>query len=278
MFAFIPNLKCYNTCPNGYYGNQTDSVCYKCNLTCTSCTWSTICLSCVSAYYLQDAVCVNNCSTIPMRYANSTSMNCVYSIGCAPYYGLNSTGTCISSCPTGFFANNTIYLCQLCPITCTTCTNMTYCSSCITQSLFANNFCNPYCSSTNIYYQVNGSCTSQCPNGTYLNVLNCTICNSTCINCWGSATNCTKCNNGLYLNQQIMSCVSTCPTGYQPNSDLVCISCSSNCSTNLTFTTQNQVINGTNYVYVQFNNNVTVNGNLSNVMTLNPTNNNRRVL
>lgn len=50
------------------------------------------------------------------------------------------------------------------------------------------------------YYSAdNTTCLNNCPNGTYLSILFCKVCDPICTNCEGLATNCTLCANGLYL-------------------------------------------------------------------------------
>jgi proprotein convertase subtilisin/kexin type 5 len=98
-FAYIPTLKCYNKCPDSYFNNVTDHKCYVCPAVCTTCNSPTSCNSCISNYYLQNGQCVIQCSGV--YYANTTSMKCVVSTLCKPYYGVNSTNKCSSSCPIG---------------------------------------------------------------------------------------------------------------------------------------------------------------------------------
>lgn len=55
--------------------------------------------------------------------------------------------------------------------------------------------------STYIYYSVdNSTCLESCPDSTYLYVLFCKSCDSSCTTCIGNSSNCTLCSGGLYLH------------------------------------------------------------------------------
>lgn len=193
---------------------------------------------------------------------------------CQPQFGNNVSRTCDTNCPVGTYGNTTYYRCEPCPTTCTSCMNLTYCTGCTTASLTANNYCFGYCAdSTNRYYLQNGTCVSLCPDGTYLNLLNCLPCGSNCTTCFGSAGNCTRCSGGLYL-QDGVRCVSQCDSGFLPNSSLICVDCGT-CVNVLNFTSNTTQVNGKNVVFITYNNNVTVNGNLSDTMQLIPTSSRR---
>jgi proprotein convertase subtilisin/kexin type 5 len=136
---------------------MTDHICYKCPNICNSCTSPTNCKSCISGYYLQNGACLSQCTGL--YYANTTSMKCVTSNNCKPYFGVNSTNMCQSTCPTGSFPNSTLYRCDACPSTCITCSSLKNCSTCTNQAQFYNNACYGFCNSTNIYYdKLNTTC------------------------------------------------------------------------------------------------------------------------
>lgn len=271
-FAYIPALKCLNSCPIRYYGNESDHICYQCPAECVTCHSPTLCYTCISMYYLQDGACVSFCRD--GRYAHNSTMTCVISYRCQPQFGNNATRACQNTCPVGLYANTTYYRCELCPATCASCVNLTHCGGCNANSLASGNYCYAFCAdSTNRYYLQNGSCVATCPGGTYLSILTCAPCLSNCSLCQGSAGNCTRCSGGLYLQNQ--RCVDQCSTGFAPNASLICVSCGS-CSNQLTYTSNTTQINGSNVIYITYNNPVTINGNLSETMQLVPVTSRRR--
>jgi hypothetical protein len=128
-FAYGPELKCYNTCPDPYFNNITDHKCYKCPSICTSCTSPTVCLTCVNNYYLQNGECLLQCSGT--YYALTSTMKCVDSLYCKPMFGVNATNKCSANCPPGQWKNVDRYRCDACPETCVTCLSMDVCYTCV---------------------------------------------------------------------------------------------------------------------------------------------------
>ena len=98
-------------------------------------------------------------------------------------------------------------------------------------------FCYAFCQDVlKKYYSTdNKTCLTECQNGTFLQGLFCKPCASSCTTCFNTATNCTLCSGGLYL--QDTTCVSSCNTGYKPNTDRLCVSCGDQCDGGLTFNT-----------------------------------------
>lgn len=89
--------------------------------------------------------CVGQCST--GYYAKNTTMKCVSSYTCKPSFGVNVTHSCQATCPAGSYKNMALYRCDACPSTCLTCTTWSTCQTCnTTLSVFAQNYCWPYCS------------------------------------------------------------------------------------------------------------------------------------
>lgn len=79
-------------------------------------------------------------------YANQTGMKCVSAALCKPYYGVNSTRTCTSTCPVGSYRNNAMYRCDACQLTCLTCSSWTFCLTCDTNiSAMYQNYCFRFC-------------------------------------------------------------------------------------------------------------------------------------
>lgn len=259
--------------------------CQLCPSSCISCTGATSCKSCVLGFFLQQGQCVANCTLI--YYANPSTKKCVVSTGCSPFFGVNSTRVCQSTCPNGQFANTNAYRCDACPSTCITCTSLTNCLNCKTFSVKANDFCYGYCNITvNInssnsvadgmwFNSNNKTCTKTCPNGTYYSIVYCKLCSKQCSTCVNTRTNCTNCTNGKYILDN--TCVTSCPDKYRPSISRACVFCNNTCGSALTYTTNVTSINGQTSMFMNFNSAVDITGNL--YQTFNVTSNlNKRLL
>ncbi len=128
---------------------------------------------------------------------------------------------CVSSCPFGYYGDNTNNQCVLCVSPCQTCYNSNYCLSCVASYSLASG----------------GVCVSTCPAG-YISISNvCTACNSPCATCNGLLSNCTSCittlNPPMYLTNSYTCVPSTnCPSGYYANvSNYQCSACVGTCAT-----------------------------------------------
>jgi hypothetical protein len=111
-YAFLPLKKCVTACPNPYFNNVVNHQCTLCPSVCTSCLTAQLCTNCISNHYNQNGQCVASCTG--GYYADSTGTKCVISVLCRPYYGDNTTLTCIPSCPTATFPNNDSFRCDAC--------------------------------------------------------------------------------------------------------------------------------------------------------------------
>ena len=60
-------------------------------------------------------------------------------------------------------------------------------------------------------------------------------------------------------------CVSSCSTGYKPTADLMCTYCGEDCGSGLTFDTNVTTIDGQANVFINFNSDVNILGNLYDV-------------
>jgi len=126
-------------------------------------------------------------------------------------------GSCKSSCPSGYFvneSNSAIPFCQTCSADCLKCvTSSTYCTSCNATMYLKNN-----------------TCVSNCGDGYYLDmtIYACFICVSPCNTCSAVST-CTSCQNSSYI-LYFGQCLTSCPDGtYSANSS--CFSCPNSCLT-----------------------------------------------
>ena len=79
--------KCVNNCPDPYYNDVKDHMCYLCPSVCVKCSTYKYCTECIPKYYLQDGECVQECEQ--GYYANNDTMKCVSSVSCQPNFGVN---------------------------------------------------------------------------------------------------------------------------------------------------------------------------------------------
>jgi proprotein convertase subtilisin/kexin type 5 len=268
LYGYPVAQVCVDICPDPYYSNITDHLCYKCPEECASCYYPQLCLTCVANHYLYSGACVESCPTFPViTYANPNRI-CGAAYQCTQgYYALNSTKSCVTSCPAGFYVNIASQTCDSCMKGCSYCLNGAQCITCNSNlSIWSNYKCYVFCSARNRFYGTTG-CVAQCPNGTYLNITTCQSCSSTCKTCIVTAQNCLVCANGLYISNGI--CVSTCPTNTSPqnvNNSQTCVSCNGPCTQQpLTFTTTQFTENMKYTVQMKFNGPVTTKAQLDSI-------------
>lgn len=210
------NGNCILNCPQGYYSQS--QICAACISPCATCTISGIaCDTCLSnlnpPLYLINQKCVlaENCPS--GTYSNSTDSkcsNCVspcltcsnFSFCLSCIVGSNLyNGSCINSCPPGYYILNQI--CSLCLSPCLSCVNLaTNCLSCVTGL-------NP------MVYFINNQCVigTLCPSGTYPNSTQglCITCTNPCNTCVDNSF-CLTCVNNYYLISN--TCILSCPLEY----------------------------------------------------------------
>ncbi|EAR95046.2 TNFR/NGFR cysteine-rich region family protein (macronuclear) [Tetrahymena thermophila SB210] len=234
-------LTCLATCPVSYWPSTSDQICKTCDQSCYTCIspgGANNCTSCSGSLYLYNSQCISQC---PIGTYSSTVTNnnqCLpCNSSCKTCSGPNSTdclscsspnylqplqNSCVSSCNSNQFADNTLLKCINCDITCTKCSGPN------------NNQCLK-CSGSYYFDSTATKCVKTCPDGTYPNSSNniCSSCNSNCTTCSGPASNsCLSCSGTLYLDSTANTCVSTCPNGYYANSQgNICSNCNSSCTT-----------------------------------------------
>jgi proprotein convertase subtilisin/kexin type 5 len=174
---YLSGSICTATCPSGYNAIPITNLCSFCLPPCITCSGiATNCTSCYSStYYLSSN---NTCPSICPTgfFANTSTNNCdpcnplcesctgslsTQCFGCANYSGISyylSTTSCLTICPTGFFANTSTNKCNHCNLYCTICTGSTAneCSACANYSEIA-------------YLLTGTTCASSCPTFTYSN-------------------------------------------------------------------------------------------------------------
>lgn len=204
---FAGNYSCITSCPTGYY-QSTSLICVAC---------STICLTCTAS--------PSNCAS-----CNSTSSY-------PALYFSNSTGTCMSTCPTYYYLTTSILpnQCTPCISPCYTCTGLNVCLSCVPN-----------------YFYYNLTCSLQCPSNISIanNIThNCDLCSSQCATCLGTVSSCTGCSSTAI--QYNNACLTSCPYPLVISGG-TCANCSTNCSScSLTATncTSCSITSGTPYLF-----------------------------
>ncbi|XP_042898986.1 furin-like protease 2 isoform X2 [Parasteatoda tepidariorum] len=170
--------ECRRKCPDGQYGSLKDFTCYMCDKSCSSCYGPSY----------------NNC------------------LSCSRHFLLK--GTCVQSCPDGYFSEGVIPMnyCYPCLSSCSSCQSLDTCDSC-----------------KNGFVLYNHKCLSTCPEGTFRDQDVCGRCDRSCASCYGSqAHNCLSCLPPYVLHNN--TCHQHCPQGYYANrDDYVCTKCHWSC-------------------------------------------------
>ncbi|KAL4490488.1 hypothetical protein ABPG73_009465 [Tetrahymena malaccensis] len=247
LYGNRKTMTCNPTCEPGYYQNNNNFECTKCDPSCTLCTGpnpSTDCQACATGFFKSTTVdgCFTYCAST--EYKDSPTNSCVpcnpacqqctgpnpnqcftcnptdyqLSTRCykqcpKPYWGRQVDGvlTCLSNCYPGEYGDSYD------PFrTCKTCNSQ--CESCYGGQ---NSQCYS-CSST--YFLLFTTC-DQCPINYYgdPNSRKCALCHQTCQSCKGqSDKDCTSCQIGRFLLNNI--CYAQCPKGtYSDSISQTCV-------------------------------------------------------
>ena len=186
------NHNCYQTCLDGYYKVETpNKLCSPCSSSCLTCTTSsTNCLTC------------DKTSTNKYLYTDPAT----------------TTKSCLSGCPSGYYPDNTQFLCKPCETPCATCTSPTLCLSCI-----------PGPGSGYRFWAKDFSCLFTCPADISIdNGVVCQPCNSVCKTCRDEVTKCIECADDAAFYQN--TCLAVCPDNMVISSK-TCGACSLVCKT-----------------------------------------------
>lgn len=127
---------CLLGCPSALY-YQLESLCLICSSPCLTCSSSSSCLSCQLGYLFSTS-CLSSCQdgyysdtlTSACRPCSSSCLTCesqTICLSCLSPLNLYSY-SCISQCPSGTYAHNSI--CVNCLQPCSSCTNSSYCLNC----------------------------------------------------------------------------------------------------------------------------------------------------
>ena len=141
------------------------------------------------------------------------------------------TGTCLNSCPLGFYVSSDGTQCLKCTSPCIGCsgtaTNCTLCGTINNVKYFLND--------TNLADPATGGvCVTDCTGAFYegQNTFTCLPCQAGCAACETTATNCSACTNTgpstyFFLQPTSNTCSSTCPAQYFKKTNFKCETCPS---------------------------------------------------
>lgn len=240
-----PNIpSCADTCPFGYWPNPSTGKCSPCNLACNGCTGplNTQCFTCASGFFLQTLSTQQMCTSYCPEglYQDPISGKCnpcnPSCIGCTGpgnkqcvqcstgYYKATSLTTsessCVTTCPDGYWPDNSQNTCSQCDSTCESCTGPES-TSCLT------------CKSGLYFQPATRLCLSSCPTGYWLNTVSqeCSPCMLECASC-SSSSSCLTCSSGYFVQPNSNECADSCPRGYYQNATSnKCLSCHESCET-----------------------------------------------
>ncbi|KAI5622037.1 proprotein convertase subtilisin/kexin type 5, partial [Silurus asotus] len=221
LFLVASSYICTSSCPAGTFGNKTTGHCEDCPPGCDKCDKAQQCLKCRSRLYLQNGLCVSNCS---IGYpeggvCRSCAERCVscenepgYCLSCEQQYLLHRH-TCVVHCPEGYYIKSNV--CEQCPNSCTQCDEKGQCSEC-----------------EKYYFLHDGMCLDDCPTAYFPNVheKKCERCHENCAACDGpDADDCISCSSPRDVRYN-GACLSTCPSAtYQDKAE--CRDCDRSCLT-----------------------------------------------
>lgn len=248
FFKSLTATECLTVCPAGQFADISTFTCQLCSTSCLECaTTSTTCTKCRSTTYLYASSCLSSCPALG-TYPNNLIQTCSpCAVGCLQCFGstsINCTAcgtvagshyylnqaTCATTCPTGFFIDDTNFpnRCVSCSAPCSTCIgSASACTTCLSG-----------------YYMYAGGCVTSCPAGYFASISTdptikglCQQCTSGCTACFAAGLNsCSACGtitSTLYfLALNTNTCSTTCPSGQFPDSaSNLCVACSSSCRT-----------------------------------------------
>lgn len=206
---FLDGTTCDSTCPNGKYGDLTDSQCKNCDTTCSKCTSLAKCTECSNTFHLLNSKCVTECgegyienSGICQACNVAKCKDCDADISkcttCFEGHLKLGDDKCVQPCPTNFYLNGDND-CTACDVTA------------------GNVWCKP-----------------PCGDGKYADFSRneCEVCKDECSKCT-SATSCDECKASNYFIADKNDCVSTCPRGYlndDSTSPKTCKKCDTGCA------------------------------------------------
>ncbi|XP_078812274.1 proprotein convertase subtilisin/kexin type 5 isoform X2 [Oryzias latipes] len=226
---FLSDGKCVSVCPHGFYGDEDSSECEECHTDCDTCSGpeEDDCLSCEEGKMLEITQCVPDYDACPIKTFLSDDGACEdchpscqscsgheknQCTKCANGRFLTLQQTCVSKCPTGFFASRLSGVCEECPPGCLQCVDAELCSRCLNSRR------------AQLFLQ-DGKCVQECVRGYPVGQL-CRSCAPGCVSCEKNATHCLACEEPLLLHKH--QCVEECPEGHTAR-DRQCHQCPTAC-------------------------------------------------
>jgi hypothetical protein len=213
------NGTCLEECPMGWIPTD-NNTCVKCNQDdCEVCNPANleICMkckdglvkykdrcerACPNGTYKKDDICINCNSNCEICEDAKTCVKCLFE--------LRKLGNdCVTRCPEGYVDDGTT--CQQCSdMNCLTCNPLNICQK---------------CNSKTFLDKTKDACFSNCPEGTYANLMTreCKSCSPGCQTC--DAEKCIKCKDNIYIQNGM--CKNPCNQGFT-NVNSVCKSCQDN--------------------------------------------------
>nr|XP_033782752.1 proprotein convertase subtilisin/kexin type 5 isoform X1 [Geotrypetes seraphini] len=208
--------ECFRDCPEGTYYEQETADCQECDQTCRTCSSPKSCITCkkglvknsqdqcvahkdcaLTEYLNENGVCLS-CHKKCARCMGPSEQQC---LGCpANHYILN--GTCLETCPAGYFTEKDENRCSACHSTCETCLGKhnNQCLSCKVN-----------------WYKLEHTCSQTCLTGFYADNSSgrCERCHKSCRDCLGPlSTDCLSCHRDFFLMSSRRECIHTCPEHY----------------------------------------------------------------
>ncbi len=118
---------CMQTCPLTYWANSTSKSCQACHCSCSSCNGplASNCLSCYASSHFTGSN-ANDCVITNISGSSKNlTLNSSVQTYLTPYY------SCLPSCPSQFYSDNSTLLCLPCSSVCLQCiTISTNCTQC----------------------------------------------------------------------------------------------------------------------------------------------------
>ena len=203
---------CVEECPVGYYTDNINKTCKKCNERCLTCTNKDTCTKCKTEFVLNDGVCHNECpngkyahngNCLPCNIDNCDS--CVLSGSTTKCTDCNENtylfeGKCVPDCPPKHYADSD-RKCAPCKVGCKECTSSDVCTIC-----------------EDSYFMYKDKCLVFCPEHTYhaCETKECKDCAIECQSCYSDKpSTCFRCAFG-YIKGADEVCVEgeACPEGF----------------------------------------------------------------
>ncbi|KAL4464818.1 hypothetical protein ABPG74_011379 [Tetrahymena malaccensis] len=227
---------CVSSCSQGYYKNNSNKKCMRCNLTCIDCKddQPDYCTECKINLLWKDGICYQNCpdgywNDTPKKMCRKCDPKCNTCLGSSTfctscindYYYYEKQNDCLNDkCPDGMYkykdSSKGLNFCMKCHMNCLTCNggNLDNCLSCDPAVGF-----------------LKGNICAACNSNQYGDTKDqtCKPCNQNCTTCEGpNEDQCRSCSGSLFFNDK--KCSSNCPdTTYPDNLTHQCTPCDSTC-------------------------------------------------